>query len=76
MDAKDRLDRRNRGTEGVAATDREVGNPMVMVTLASVVDFLQVVDPKQHPMHHFAHRLLHSRRSQTDLGQEGAGQRR
>ena len=39
MDTKDRLDRRNQGTEGVAATEREVGDPIGMVMLASAVDF-------------------------------------
>lgn len=38
-DTKDRLGRRNRGTEEVVATEREAGDPMGMATLASAVDF-------------------------------------
>lgn len=76
MDTKDRLDRRNQETEGVAATEREVGRPMVMATLASAVDSQQVVVPTRHLMHRFASRWLRCRRSRTDPGREGAGQRR
>jgi len=75
MDTKDRLDHRNQGTEVVAATEREVDNPMGMVTLASVVDFRQVADPKQNLMRHSALHWLQYLRFQTDLGQEGAEQR-
>lgn len=46
MDTKDRLDRRNQGTEGVAVTEREGDNPMGMVTLAPAVDFRWVADPR------------------------------
>ena len=74
-DTKDRLDRRNQGTEGVAATERQVGNPMRMVTVASAVDFRQAVDPRRSLIYHSALRWLHYQRFRTDLGQGGVEQR-
>ena len=75
-DTRDRLDRRNQGTEGVAATDREGDNPMVVARLAFAVDFRQAVDPTYNPTRRSEPRWLHYRRSRTDLGREGAEQRR
>ena len=75
-DTKDRLDRRSQGTEGVAATEREVDNPMVMAILASAVDSRQAVDPAYDPMHRSASRWLHYQHSQTVLGREVAERRR
>jgi hypothetical protein len=45
MDTKYRLDRRNQGTEGVVVIERE-DNPTLSESLASAVDFRQVVDPR------------------------------
>ena len=53
MDTKDHLDRRNRGTEEAGVTEREAGSPTGTVTLASAVDFRQVVDPMQSPIRRF-----------------------
>ena len=53
-DTKDRLDRRNQGTEGVTATEQEVGDPTGTVKPVSVVDFRQVVGPMQNLMHRSA----------------------
>lgn len=76
MGTKDRLDRRNQGTEGVAVTGPDVGNPTVMATLAFVVDFRQVVGPAYNLMHRSAPRWLHYRRSQIGPGREVAEQQR
>jgi hypothetical protein len=58
MGAKDRLDRRNQGTEEVAAAEQEADNPIGMVMLAFAVDFRQVVDldPTYSPIHRSAPR--------------------